>query len=283
MPNKCGIVNCRGNYDLLSKRRIFKLPRLDPERQRWLAVIPPRKDFNVANAKSFFICKKHWPQNPPMKKLPGGTTRPAVAPSIFDVPASCLPTPQIPPRPAKQVDKQLDVFMARDRIKSFSEFLPDKKLHKEYNNVVITRRSDRCAFLFMSSDFRECEMTVLVENKSTLCSPLTCFAYKSIMVSVTPVHKLTASFQFEVVKQAAMVVEQAGGTVLGSITDNHKINQLYCKMFDRPSESDYPATATHPLDNTRSWYLLFDTVHLLKCIRNNWISGESTLFLICCM
>ena len=179
MPNKCGIVNCRGNYDLLSKRRIFKLPRLDPERQRWLAVIPPRKDFNVANAKSFFICEKHWPQNPPMKKLSGGTTRPAVAPSIFDVPASCLPTPQIPPRPAKQVDKQFDVFMARDRIKSFSEFLPDKKLHKEYNNVVITRRSDRCAFLFMSSDFRECEMTVLVENKSTLCSPLTCFAYKS--------------------------------------------------------------------------------------------------------
>ena len=105
----------------------------------------------------------------------------------------------------------------------------------------------------------------------------------SIMVSVTPVHKLTASFQFEMVKQAAMVVEQAGGTVLGSITDNHKINQLYCKMFDRPSESDYSATATHPLDNTRSWYLLFDTVHLLKCIRNNWISGESTLFLICCM
>ena len=54
------------------------------------------------------------------------------------------------------------------------------------------------------------------------------------MVSVTPVHKLIAAFQFEVVKQAAMVVEQAGGTVLGSITENHKINQLYCKMFDRP-------------------------------------------------
>ena len=48
----------------------------------------------------------------------------------------------------------------------------------------------------------------------------------SIMMSVTPVHKLTAAFQFKVVKQAATVVEQAGGTVLGSITDNHKINQL---------------------------------------------------------
>ena len=464
MPNKCGIVNCRGNYDLLSKCRVFKLPILDPERQKWLAVIPPCKDFDIANAKSFFVCEKHWPQNPPMKKLPGGTTRPAVAPTIFDVPASCLPTPQIPPRPAKQVDKQLEVFMARDKIKSFSDFVPDKKIQKDYDNVLITRRSDRCAFLFMSPDFCECEMTVLVENKSTLCSPLTCFAYKSgirvplgtilnpnnglssysqfyavvhtclnyqipldkvlrkvvtvlqaqetedkkkakkldfiinnlkllvsknftvkdycfavgsfphcsyevlreylvlpsrrkvqavvssvnvrdilsktfgklqkpqqknvvllvdemkvrptvafsggvlsgmarndhdakatsmlcvmskclhrgpsIMVSVTPVHKLTASFQFEVVKQAAMFVEQAGGTVLGSITDNHKINQLYCKMFHRPSESDYPATATHPLDGTRSWYLLFDTVHLLKCIRNNWVSGESTCIIV---
>ena len=46
-------------------------------------------------------------------------------------------------------------------------------------------------------------------------------------------------------------------------------------MFDRSLESDCPATATHPLDGTRSWYLLLDTVHLLKCIRNNWISGES--------
>ena len=95
------------------------------------------------------------------------------------------------------------------------------------------------------------------------------------MASVTLVHKLTAAFQFEVVKQAAMVVEQARGTVLGSITDNHKINQLYCKMFDRSSESDCLATATHPLDGKRSWYLLFDTVHLFKCIKNNWISGES--------
>ena len=72
-----------------------------------------------------------------MKKLPGGTTRPAVAPSIFDVPPSCLPTPQPPTRPAKQVEKQLKIFTARDRIKSFSNFVPDKKIHKDYDNVVI--------------------------------------------------------------------------------------------------------------------------------------------------
>ena len=131
-------MNCRGNYNPLSKCRVFKLPRDDPERQKWLAVIPPRKNFDIANAKSFFVCEKHWPQNHPMKKLPGGTTRPAVAPSIFDVPASCLPTPRPPRRPAKQVDKQLEIFLARDRIKSFNDFVPDKKLQKDYDNVVIT-------------------------------------------------------------------------------------------------------------------------------------------------
>ena len=179
MPNKCGIVNCRGNYDPFSKCRVFKLPRDDPERQKWLAVIPPRKDFDIANAKSFYVCEKHWPQNPPMKKLPGSTTRPAVAPSIFDVPALCLPTPQPPRRPAKQVHKQLEIFLARDRIKSFNDFVPDKKIQKDYDNVVITRSSDKCAFLFMSSDFRECELTVIVENKSTQRSPVVCFTYKN--------------------------------------------------------------------------------------------------------
>ena len=105
--NKRGIVNCRGNHDPLPKRGVFKLPSLDPEWQKWLAVIPSRKDYDIANAKSFFVCEKRWPGNPPMKKLPGGTTRPAVAPSIFDLPASCLPTPNLLFRPAKQVDKQL--------------------------------------------------------------------------------------------------------------------------------------------------------------------------------
>ena len=179
MPSKCGIVNCRGNYDDSTKCRVFKLPKDDPERQKWLAVIPPRQDLNVSQVKSFFVCEKHWPENPPLKKLPGGTTRPAVAPSIFDVPSSCLPTPRPPPRPEKQEHRQLEIFMDRDRIKSFCDFVPDKEIQKKYENVVITRSSDRCAYLFMSSDYHECKMTVVVENKSTLCSPLVCSAYKS--------------------------------------------------------------------------------------------------------
>ena len=94
----------------------------------------------------------------------------------------------------------------------------------------------------------------------------------SVMLSVTPVHKLTSTYQFERVKEAAAAVEMAGGRVIGSITDNHKVNQQYCKLFDRLGDSC--ALVKHPLDNERVWFLLFDTVHLLKCIRNNWISEK---------
>lgn len=455
MPNKCGVAKCTGNYNESNKCRVFKLPKDEVERQKWIAVLPPRENF-VVDAAKFYICERHWPSDNEMVKIPGGSTRPTQPPSIFDVPISCLPTPKPPPRPSKQEDKQLQHFLKKDKITSFTDFVPEKELRK-YDNILISRTDDRFVCLFMSKDFTKCESTIIVENKATLCSPLILTAYKkeirvplgqilhpnnglssysqfheavntvrnyviptvdrilemaavleqlefqdskqqkkmefithqlkllcekrystqdycfavesfpncsfeflreylmmpnkrkvqavissvnldgvllktfqkinkpqqknalllvdevkirptlafsggalsgmaanepdskatsmlcimmkcihrgpSVMVSVTPVHKLTAAFQFQKVRQAAAVVEEAGGNVVGSITDNHKINQHYCRLFDRPTDSKCPATAIHPLDETRKWYLLFDTVHLLKCIRNNWISG----------
>ena len=107
---------------------------------------------------------------------------------------------------------------------------------------------------------------------SMLCVMLKCLhGGPSVMVSVTPVHKLTSKYQFDVVKEAAVLVEKSGGIVIGSITDNHKINQQFYKLFNRTCDFQ----AIHPLDDTRFWYLLFDSVHLLKCIRNNWITEKS--------
>ena len=36
-----------------------------------------------------------------------------------------------------------------------------------------------------------------------------------------------------------------------------------------------PSKAVHSLDPSRSWFLLYDTVHLLKSLRNNWITEGS--------
>ncbi|KAG1681797.1 hypothetical protein GQR58_011603 [Nymphon striatum] len=106
---------------------------------------------------------------------------------------------------------------------------------------------------------------------SMLCVMMKCLhGGPSVMVSVTPVNKLTGVYQFNVVKEVAAAVEKAGGVVIGSITDNHKLNQHYCKQFTLLSN----CTAVHPFDKERVWFLLFDTVHLLKCIRNNWLTEK---------
>ena len=109
----------------------------------------------------------------------------------------------------------------------------------------------------------------VLRTTSLLRIMMKCFCRgPNMTVSVTSVHKITTDFLFEVVKNAATAVEQSRSIVLACITGNHKINQLYYKLFDRPSETEYPVTVTHPLDDTRKWYLLYDILHLLKCIRN---------------
>ena len=84
------------------------------------------------------------------------------------------------------------------------------------------------------------------------------------------ISQLTSDYQFQTVKEMATVVESCGGVVLGSVTDNHRINQRYCKLFNLKSDHE----AVHPLDKERTWHLLYDTVHLFKCIRNNWLSEK---------
>ena len=453
MPNRCGVVNCDSNYDKARTCRIFRLPKDEIERQRWVNALPPRENF-VLNPSTFFICEKHWPENVEMCKIPGGSTRPTCPPSLFNVPPSCLPK-KTEPRKPKVEDRQLEYFLKKDKITSFCDFQPDKDLTKKYENIVITKSSDKFVCIFMTEDFKESLITIIVHNKATLCSPLTLYAYKrgiavplgkllnpnnglssysqffevvnlvfnykphldngvskaveilqsinrellddskekklnfiirqlqllsnkkystndycfaiesfptasyeqlrevislpckrklhliisatnvktvvektlkktsrqqknvfllidevkirptiafsgsvlngqakndptskassmlcimmrclhggpSVMLSVTPVHGLTADYQFSTVKEAAEIIENYGGVVLGSITDNHKINQNFCKLFNRVTDFK----AIHPLNDNRYWYLLFDTVHILKCLRNNWISEK---------
>ena len=372
---------------------------------------------------NFRICRNHWPKKTPMVKV-HGKSRPLLSPSVFNIPKSLLPTPIPPPRrPKKQFALQAH-FDQRDQFNSYESFVPEKKMQKEYNNIIHSRTSKKLTFIFMNDDESETLCTIIVYNQQTLCSPVKfrafkdgievlvpkniinpnngfgrysqffeavnyaiqyqvpanlqlekvgkkleqilesnileqskskklqffsrqiqllvkkqyslsdyCFAISSfpkarydqlrqmlvlpserkirsiissvnekdivkelfqklkhqqqryclllidevkirpivafsggtlhgfaknneeskassmlgvmvkclyggpsLMVSVTPVHRLTASYQFMKVKEVASIVEDSGRKVIGSITDNHKINQHYCKLFDSINE-----------------------------------------------
>ena len=188
MPNKCGVVNCKGNYDETNKCRVFRLPRDELEKQKWLSVLPPRAGFVVDPTK--FICQKHWPSDTEMVKIPGGHTRPVNPPSVFNIPASCLPSPRPPPRQPKTEDQQLKYFLKKDKITSLHEFTPENDLHKKYKdlNLIISRSQDKLVCMVMETNYSQCSVSVVVHNKSILCSPLTLSALKN-GISV-PVGKL---------------------------------------------------------------------------------------------
>ncbi|KAF2358340.1 Zinc finger C2CH-type [Trinorchestia longiramus] len=126
MPNRCGVVNCQGNYNKKNKRRVFHLlkEQSQTERQKWLDVIPRHENF-VVDPDKFFICEIHWSAYPPLIKLHGGSVRPGIPPSIFNVPASCLPSPKPAPHPAKVEDQQLRYFLQMDKITSFDALKPE--------------------------------------------------------------------------------------------------------------------------------------------------------------
>ena len=111
-------------------------------------------------------------------KLPSGSTRPAIPPSVFNVSASCRLSAKPAPRPAKVEDKQLRYFLQKDTITSFDAFKPERDLQKQYKNLIISRSEERFVSLFMTENFSECSLSVIVENKPTLCCPLTCSAFK---------------------------------------------------------------------------------------------------------
>ena len=120
------------------------------------------------------ICERHWSEDPPLVKFLGGTSRPTIPPSIFNVPLSSLPAKKFPPRPAKTEDKQLRYFLQNDAITSFDSFKPDPELQKKYQNLTISRLETKLLY----QNFSECILSIVVDNNPTLCCPLTCNAFR---------------------------------------------------------------------------------------------------------
>ena len=91
MPKKCGMMNCKGNYNISFKSRGFRLPKDELECQKWLSVLPTREGFTLDLAK-FFICERQWLAYKTVVAVRGGRIRPLEPPSIpTPTPAPCPP------------------------------------------------------------------------------------------------------------------------------------------------------------------------------------------------
>lgn len=99
---------------------------------------------------------------------------------------------------------------------------------------------------------------------------------KPLIISLIPIYKLSLDFLYEKIMEILKILHQCGISVINLMSDNHPTNQsLFSKMT-----STYPVTphvnykCKDPNDANREIYLLYDPVHLLKNIRNNWYTEK---------
>ena len=69
-----------------------------------------------------------------------------------------------------------------------------------------------------------------------------------------------------------------GFCVRGVVTDNHSSNVNAFSKLATMFNSDSELYIQHPLNSSKKIYLFFDTVHIMKNIRNNLLNGKKFVF-----
>lgn len=103
---------------------------------------------------------------------------------------------------------------------------------------------------------------------------------KSFILRFIPVHTLTAEFLYSQIIEALQTVYDTGGDCIAIISDNHSVNRqtqvmLRSRFSLKLCDNINRYKIQHPCDSSKTLYLLYDTVHLFKSIRNNWVAEHS--------
>jgi len=88
------------------------------------------------------------------------------------------------------------------------------------------------------------------------------------VASMVPVVRLNVSYLKECTMKVIVMLESIGYLVLCLISDINRVNR---HMFTDLCNGELKPYIEHPCCSTRKLFFLFDSVHLLKCVRNNWL------------
>ena len=100
------------------------------------------------------------------------------------------------------------------------------------------------------------------------------------VVHVLPVRKMNAAALHNLIRRTVIGLEEIGFKVIAVITDNNAINRKAMSLFE--STPKLSPVYKHPMNSSRTLFFILDTVHIMKCIRNNWLNqktpGTSMIF-----
>ena len=88
---------------------------------------------------------------------------------------------------------------------------------------------------------------------------------------------LTAQFLFEQLQILINIIHESGGVVFSVMTDNLSVNQKTFRLYYDPYVSFDITSIDHPYPNSSfpSLFLLYDPIHLIINIWNNWLTEKT--------
>ena len=93
------------------------------------------------------------------------------------------------------------------------------------------------------------------------------------VVYIIPSTKMKSEVLYRLILKTITGLETIGFRIISVITDNNAINSKAMSLFSSPPKKSivYP----HPSDNSRPLFFILDSVHILKCISNNWLDQKT--------
>lgn len=116
------------------------------------------------------------------------------------------------------------------------------------------------------------------ENSSSPATSLQAFMITSLMssnkdiVALYPVKNLTGESLCNLLKTVLCELDKLKYKVISVISDNNRVNR---RAFEILCDGTLKSSISHPYTSNLELFFLFDSVHIFKCIRNNWLNCKT--------
>lgn len=92
------------------------------------------------------------------------------------------------------------------------------------------------------------------------------------VIHIAPVSHINHDTLHSFIETLILGLEEIGYKIICVISDNNAINSKAMSNFSK--DKNLSIVYPHPFDHSRPLFFMFDSVHLLKCIRNNWLNSK---------
>lgn len=148
----------------------------------------------------------------------------------------------------KPEDKTVTLMMDEIHLKSCYDYKGGNIVGSAYNSI----EPATTAYVFMCSSIKS--------------------SFKDV-VCILPVKRVKAENLNEFILKIVNGLYELGIFVMCIVSDNNAINRKAISLLSNPPKLSI--VYKHPADDTKPLFFVLDAVHILKCIRNNWLNQKN--------